>query len=169
MCDLPFGEVASPTDRDSYLLLSTPEWGIAMNTLPTVQFFTGRSELFARDGRRWRRLTPEDDAHGFTGFNCETRETNVGVYVTKRPNALLRIGFDLWKLSANLQPAVTARLERRWTREASTFSKPLQRSASRSAHFSKSFVRFEIAPERVEEWKAELSAVLSNPESYEQL
>jgi hypothetical protein len=137
--------------------------------MPVVKFFAGRSELFARDGRKWRRMSCEDEAHGFTGFNRGTNEASVGVYATKRPNGLMRVGFDLWGLSAKLQPTTVERIESRWRQEASAFSKPLQRSAARRAHFSRSFAMFEIAPEHVESWKCALSTVLENPESYEQL
>jgi hypothetical protein len=89
--------------------------------------------------------------------------------VERRPNGLLRIGFDLWRLSVNLQPAVIERLQDRWRRESETLSKSLLRSAQRRSHFSKSFGRFEVASERLEEWKSELAAVLSNPESYERI
>lgn len=140
-----------------------------MNT-PIVKFFTGRSELFVRDGRKWHRLTAEDEARGFTGICRETHEANVGVYVTKRPNGLMRVGFDLWKLGANLRASVIERIANRWQqREAVNLSKSMLRSVDRRVHISKSFARFEISLHRLEEWQAELSAVLSNPESYQSL
>src|SRR5206468_2679846 len=134
---------------------------------PLVRCFSGRSELFVRDGRKWRRMSCEDEAHGFTGFNRETREPNVGIYIESRPNGLVRVGFDLWKLDANLRPAVIERIESRWRQEADRLSKPLLRHAARRAHFSKSFMRFEISSERIDEWNLELESFLSDPDSYE--
>lgn len=134
---------------------------------PHVQYFSGRQDSFIQCGSVWHRLTPEDAARSHTVYDRETREPSVGVYVERRPNGLLRIGFDLWKLNANLRPAVIERLENRWRQEAASLSKPMLRSVSRRAHFSKSFMRFEVAPEWIEEWTAELSAVLENPDSYE--
>lgn len=141
-----------------------------MNTPPIVKFFSGCSECFVQDDDRWRRLTPEDDAHGFTGFNRETNEASVGVYATKRPNDLLRIGFDIFKLSANLRPAVIERIKKQWQqREAVNLSPPLLRAVGRRVHVSKSFAQLEISIHRLAEWESELSAILSNPESYESL
>ena len=134
---------------------------------PQVRCFSGRQDSFVQDGERWRRTTPEDEAHFHTGFDHETHEPSVGIYIERRPNGLLRIGFDIWKLSLNLRPAVIERVENRWRQEAASFSKSLLRSTSRRSHFSNSFARFEIAPERLEAWKAELEHVLSNSESYE--
>ncbi len=34
------------------------------------------------------------------------------MYIVRRPNGLLRMGFDIWKLNANLRPAVIERMER---------------------------------------------------------
>jgi hypothetical protein len=134
-----------------------------------VCFFSGKSESFFRVGSEWHRADAEDEAKAFSGYDRETHEPNVGIYVTPRPNRLLRIGFDLWKINANLRPEAIERLQNRWRQEAATLSKSMLRSALRRSHFSKSFMRFEISPERLEAWKSELSAVLSNPESYEQI
>lgn len=134
---------------------------------PVIQFFAGRCELFTQDGSRWRRLSVAEEAHDFTGFDRQTRETSLGVSIERRPNGLLRIAFDLWKLDVNLQPAAIERLEKRWQQEASAFSKPLLRSVNRRVHFSKSFAQFEVTAENVEGWKNELVSVLENPESFE--
>jgi hypothetical protein len=136
---------------------------------PQIRYFSGKSDSYFQFGSEWRRATPEDEAHQFTGFDRTPREPSVGVYVTRRPNGLLRIGFDLWRLGVNLQPPLIERLQNRWREEAATLSKSILQSALRRSHFSKSFMRFEISPERLEEWKCELSAVLSNPESYVQI
>lgn len=137
-------------------------------TPPVVAFYSGRMESFVGDGPgNYRRMTPEDAAKMHTGYDRETHEPNVGIYIVRRPNGLLRIGFDLWKINANLCPAVIERLEKRWRQEAASLSKSMLRHVSHRAHFSKSFARFEVLPERVEPWKDELSAVLSSPESYE--
>jgi hypothetical protein len=167
--DLRCREVENTFSRGSHSSLSTPAWGIAMNMPPIVKFFSGRSELFARDDHRWCRLTPEDEAHDFTGFNRETNEVNVGIYATRRPNGLVRVGFDVWRIGANLRPLAIERLENRWRQEATSLSKSLFRSASRRSHFSKSFARFEIAPERLEAWRCELESILSNPDAYESI
>ena len=136
---------------------------------PQVRIFSGKSDSFFQFGTEWRRATSEDEAHAYTGFDGTTREPSVGIYVTKRPNSLMRIGFDLWRLGVNLQPAVIERLQDRWRRESETLSKSMLKSALRRSHFSKSFARFEISPERIEGWKAELESVLSDPASFETL
>lgn len=105
-----------------------------------------------------------------TGLDRQTHEPSVGVYAVALGNGLVCIGFDLWRLDINLQPAAIDRIERRWRqREAATLSKPMLRAVARRAHFSKSFARFEIAPERLGEWQLELFAIISNPESYQSL
>jgi hypothetical protein len=43
------------------------------------------------------------------------------------------------------------------------------RHATRRSHFSKSFARFEVAADRLEEWKLELESVLSDPTTYEHI
>jgi hypothetical protein len=136
---------------------------------PQIRFFSGRSESFIQVGSDWRRCSPEDEAHSFTGYDRTTHEPCVGVYIERRPNTLLRIGFDLWKLNANLRPAAIDRIETRWRREAAGLSKSMLRSVGRRAHFSRSFARFEVAPEHLEAWKAELESILSNPASFEPL
>ena len=134
---------------------------------PLVRFFSGRSQSFVQFGGVWRRMTPEDEARSHTGYDRETHEPNIGIYVIRRPNGLLRIGFDLWKLDMNLRPATIESLERRWREHSASFSKSLKRSTARRAHFSKSFACFEIAPECVEKWNQELEIVLSSPDSFE--
>jgi hypothetical protein len=150
----------------SALLTQVPTTGY----LPNVRFFSNRSELFMQCGSTWCRMTPEDEAQFHTRHDRETREANVGAHVVCRPNGLLRIGFDLWKLNANLRPAVIERLKNRWRQqEAASLSKSMLHHAQRRAYFTRSFARFEISPDRLEDWKSELSAVLSNPESYQSL
>lgn len=136
---------------------------------PQVHCFSGRSESFVQDGDRWRRMTPEDEAHSHTGFDHESHEPSVGIYIERRPNGLLRIGFDIWKLSLNLVPAVIERIESRWRQESASFSKPMLRSVGWRAHFSKSFMRFEVSPERLEAWSCELESILSDPDTYEHI
>ena len=135
--------------------------------IPVIRFFAGRSESFAQSESGWRRLTSEDEAKMFSGHDRETHEPSIGVYVVRRSNALLCVGFDLWKINLNLSPAAIARIEKRWRQESSALSKSMLKSVLRRSHFSKSFAKFEISPERIEEWKSELAAVLSNPESYQ--
>lgn len=134
---------------------------------PCVRFFTGRSESFIQCGEQWHRLNCEDEAKSCTGYDRQTHEPHLGLFILKRPNGLLQLGFDLVKLDWNLRPDTIERLKARWRAEAATFSKPLLRSAERRAHFSKSFAEFEVAPENVEGWKAALGAILENPASYE--
>jgi hypothetical protein len=136
---------------------------------PVVRFFSGRSEMFVGTGADWRRLTPEDEARLFTGFDKETKEPAVGVYVVPR-SGHRRMGFDLWRIGANLKPDVIARLRERWRAEsANVFSKTALRAAARRVHFSKSFIVLETTPERVDAWKAELESILLNPNTYESI
>jgi hypothetical protein len=134
---------------------------------PSVRFFAGRSETFIESDTGWRHMSPEDEARSRTGLDRETHEPNIGIHVVRRPNGLVRIGFDLWKLDVNLRLATVENLESRWREQAARFSKPLLRSVSRRAHFSKSFAQFEVAPEELEGWKHELESVLSSVDSFE--
>jgi hypothetical protein len=143
--------------------------GIRTSVPPLVHFFSGRSESFVQFGGGWRRMTPEDEARARTGYHPITGVSSVGVSVVRRPNGLVRVAFDLMRLDLNLHPSAIEHLQSRWKNEAAKFSKSLQRSTSRCAHFSKSFASFEIAPESIEEWKGELEAALSNLDSYELL
>jgi hypothetical protein len=136
---------------------------------PIVHFFSGRSKSFVQCGSEWHRLTSEDEARLATGFSRESREPNMGVYVSRRPNGCVRIGFDLARLDVKLQPSAIERLERRWHEEAASFSKPLFRSVQRRVHFARSFAQFEVSPEHVEGWKLELESILSDPNSYESI
>jgi len=137
---------------------------------PHVQFFSGRQETFLQSGDTWHRATPEDSAKIHTGLDRESHEPNVGVYIVQRPNDLVRVGFDLWKIDANLRPSVLERLESRWReREAVNLSKSMVRRVGRRVHISKSFARFEVSVHRLEEWKAELESILSDPNTYESI
>jgi hypothetical protein len=136
---------------------------------PSIRFFADTSESFVQFGDEWRRLTQEDEARMHTGYDRLSHEPSVGIYIVRRPNGLVRVGFDLWKLNANLRPAVIERLENRWRQESASLSKSMLRSTLRRSHFSRSFARFEVSPERLEGWKQELESILSNPDSYEQI
>jgi hypothetical protein len=137
---------------------------------PNIRFFSGRSESFVQDGDRWRRMSPEDEAKMYTGYDRENHEPNVGVYIVRRPNGLVRVGFDLWKIDANLRPSIIERIANRWQRrEAVNLSASQLRAVGRRVHISKSFARFEISVHRLEEWRTELESILSNPESYESI
>jgi hypothetical protein len=71
-------------------------------------------------------------------------------------------------LNTNLRPSVIEQLKKRWCqREATNLSKSMLREIDRRTYFSRSFAQFEIAPERLEEWKLELLSVLSEVDSYE--
>jgi len=135
-----------------------------------IRFYSGRQESFIGDGPNcWRRMTPEDAARLHTGFDHETREPHVGIYISSQ-NGRAKIGFDLWRLGLNLAPAALARLEARWrSDDAVLFSQTALRTIHRKVHFSKSFATVVTMPERVEWWRAELESLLVNPESYEQL
>jgi hypothetical protein len=148
----------------SALFTQVPTMGYPAN----VRFFGGRPELFMQCGSSWCRMTPEDEAQLHTGYDQETREPIVGVYVIRRPNGLVRIGWNLWELNTNLQPSVIEQLKNRWRqREATNFSKSMLREIDRRTYFSRAFAQFEIAPERLGEWKLELLSVLSEAGSYE--
>jgi hypothetical protein len=136
---------------------------------PTVSFFSGRSNSYVQCGAEWHRLTPDDDARLHTGFDRETREPSLGVSIVRRPNGLVRVAFDLARLDVRLHPSAIERLEARWRGEAASLSRSLLRSVNRRAHFARSFVQFEVAPENVEGWKRTLEARLSNPDSYESI
>jgi hypothetical protein len=143
---------------------------IASSTLPLiVHFCAGRSHSFALDGDGWRRLTIEGEAVNCSGVNRETGEAGVGVYVARRPNGLLRIGFDVCRLGVSLRPAAIERLKERWISETSGLSKPLMRSVNSRAHFSRSFAQFEVSPERLAEWKLDLESILTDARLYESI
>jgi hypothetical protein len=145
---------------------------IAFNIPPSIRVFSGRSESFIQSGPgfTWIRLTPEDDAKRATGYNRDTRAPNVGVYVIRAGSGRVKVGFDLWRLSANLTRAVLTRLENLWRSEdAPLFSKTAHRTLDRKVHFSASFVTIVALPERVAFWTDEFVSVLSNPDSFEPL
>ena len=144
----------------------------AFDTPPNVRVFSGRSESFVQSGpgSQWIRLTAEDEAKRATGYNRETKVPSVGVYVLPPKNGRVKVGFDLWRLSANLTPTVLERLENRWRSEdARLFSKTALRALGCKVHFSKSFVTVMTLPERVAFWTDEFASVLSNPDSFEAL
>ncbi len=139
---------------------------------PTVYVFNRRSESFIQSGpgSTWHRLTAEDEAKRATGHNRETKEPSIGVFVFPPRNGRVKVGFDLWRLSANLRLDVLARLENRWrSDDAPLFSKAALRALDRKVHFSSSFVTIVTLPERVAFWTDEFVSVLSNPGSFEPL
>jgi hypothetical protein len=133
---------------------------------PRVAFYEKSTGSYVDWGGQWRRATSEDLARMHTGRAVESRELHVGVYVCRRPNGLVRIGFDLWKIDANLRLEIVERIAERWRQQVATLSKSMQRSIGRRAHFSKTFMRCEVKPENVESWKFELAAVLEDPASF---
>ena len=134
---------------------------------PRVLFFSKPSESYFQVGSEWRRATPEDEARFHTGFNVGTGEPSIGIYLVPRPNGLTRIGFDLWRLGSTFRRDVVERLQTRWNRESAVLSKSLLKSASRRSHFSPSFLRCEIQPDRVEGWKREFEETLTDLTSFE--
>jgi hypothetical protein len=137
---------------------------------PTVKFYSGRQQTFLSDGpTQWRRMTPEDGARLHTGYDRETREPHLGVYIVPVSNGLVRIGFDVFRLNLQIRESTIDRLQHRWRDEAAALPKTLLRRLYRRTHFSRSFAKFEVQPEDVERWKEELECVLSNPETYESL
>ena len=137
---------------------------------PVVRFYSGRQQTFLSDGpSRWRRTTPEDAARLHTGYDRETREPHLGVYIVPVGNGFRRIGFDVFKLNLNLRESTMARLEQRWREQSASLPKTQLRHLRRRAHFARSFARFEVQPENVERWKDELECILSNPDTYESI
>lgn len=137
---------------------------------PLVRVFSRRSESFVQTGpgSTWHRLTAEDEAKRATGHHRETKAPSIGVYVLPPKNGRVKVGFDLWRLSANLTRDVLARLENRWrSNDAPLFSKTALRTHDRRVHFSPSFVTVVTLPERVAFWIDEFVSVLSNPRSFE--
>ena len=137
---------------------------------PVVKFYSGRQESFIGDGPGcWRRMRPEDAARLHTGYDRETREPHLGVYIVPVGNGLRRIGFDVFKLNLNFRESAMAPLEQRWREQSASLPKTQLRHLLRRAHFARSFATFEVQPENVERWKDELECVLSNPETYESI
>ena len=137
---------------------------------PTVKFYAGRQETFLSDGpTHWRRMRPEDAARLHTGYDRETREPHLGVYIIPVGNGLRRIGFDVFKLNLNFRESTMERLEQRWREQIASLPKTQLRHLLRRAHFARSFAQFEVQPDSVEEWEEELESILSNPETYESI
>ena len=135
---------------------------------PTVKFYSGRQESFIGDGPgRWRRMTPEDMAKAHTGYDHESREPHLGVFIIPVGNGFRRIGFDVIRLNLNIRESTMERLEQRWREQSASLPKTRLRHLLRRAHFARSFARFEVQPENVERWKDELECVVTNPETYE--
>jgi hypothetical protein len=134
-----------------------------------VKFFAGPSESFILDGSRGRRVTPREEAHFHTGYNRASGDVHIGAFVEPRKNGLVRVGFDVIRLDLDLRPQVIERIRDRWTAESARFSKPLLKSASCRAHFSKTFAEFEISPTQLESWKEELTSILSESGSFVEL
>jgi hypothetical protein len=135
-------------------------------TIPVTFHGPQRSQYYVEAPRGWRRLLPREESHASTGYDLH-REAHLGVSVTRRQNGRYRIAFDVFRLNLKLTASVLDRIERRWREQASTFSKPIQRRMT--LHTSASFVELETFPERVEEWKSFLEALLTSSGSYEQL
>jgi hypothetical protein len=114
-----------------------------------------------------RRTTPEDDAHYHTGYLLGTRKPNLGVAIVRRANGLVKIAFDLIRIDVNLRADTIEELRNRWLSESAAFSKALLKSASRRAHFSKTFASFEVEPSRLDAWKRKLSIILSDPKNFD--
>jgi hypothetical protein len=141
----------------------------AFHIAPTVRVFNKRSESFIQSGpgSAWHRLTVEDEAKRATGHNRDTKAPSIGIYVIRSGRGRMEVGFDLWRLSANLTQAVVTRLENLWrTEDAPLFSKTALRTLDRKVHFSASFVTVVTLPEWVAFWTDELVSVLENPDSF---
>jgi|HubBroStandDraft_6_1064221.scaffolds.fasta_scaffold702471_2 hypothetical protein len=137
---------------------------------PVTRFYSGRQETFLSDGPTcWRRATPEDMARIHTGYDRESREPHLGVYIVPVSNGLVRIGFDVFRLSLHIRDSIVERLQSRWRGEAASLPKTLLRRLYRRTHFSRSFAKFEVQPEDLGRWKEELECVLTNPDTYESL
>jgi len=124
----------------------------AFQIAPNVRVFNKRSESFVQSGpgSTWHRLTAEDEAKRATGCHRETKAPSIGVYVIRTNGGRVKVGCDLWRLSANLTSSVLSRLENRWrSDDAPLFSKTALRALDRKVHFSASFVTVVTLPERV--------------------
>jgi hypothetical protein len=137
-------------------------------TAPTVKVYSGRQESFYANGPHdWRRMTAEDTAKAHTGYDSQTREPRLGVYILPRPNGLARMGYDNSKLGVNVREDVLERMAARWREQVATLPKTQLRRLLNRAHFCRTFVRFDTQPENVNGWTRELDSILSSPESYE--
>ncbi len=144
----------------------------AFHIAPVVRVFNKRPESFVQSGpgSTWIRLTAEDEAKRATGHNRETKAPSIGVYVIRTNGGRVKVGFDLWRLAANLTQAAVTRLANLWrTEDAPLFSKTALRALDRKVHFSASFVTVVTLPERVAFWTDEFVSILSNPDSFEPL
>jgi hypothetical protein len=139
----------------------------AITTPPTVKIYSGRQESFYANGPHdWRRMTAEDTAKAHTGYDSQTPEPRLGVYILPRPNGLVRMGDNI-KLAVNVREDVLERMAARWREQVATLPKTQLRRLLNRAHFCRTFVRFDTQPESVDGWTRELESILSNPESYE--
>jgi hypothetical protein len=114
-------------------------------------------------------MTAEDTAKTHTGYDRQTHEPRLGIFILPRRNGFVQIGYDNIKLSLNVRESVLERISARWRMQVSTLPKTQLRRLLGRAHFCRTFVRFETQPEDVEDWKRELESILSNPESYEKI
>jgi hypothetical protein len=85
-------------------------------------------------------MTPEDMARAHTGYERESREPHLGIYIVPVGNGLTRIGFDVFKLNLQLRESTIERLQRRWREEAALLPKTLLRRVLGRTHLARSFV-----------------------------
>jgi hypothetical protein len=137
-------------------------------TAPFVEFFSGRQEAYVGvPGLSWRRVTPKEAAHSFTGRDRDSHEPRVGVFIAALPGDIVRIGFDLMRLDVNLTESTRERLHALYATRSAKWSKAELRRTRDRVHFSKSFAEFVVREEHVNVWKDELAQVLSDPGSFE--
>jgi hypothetical protein len=135
---------------------------------PSVEFFSGRQDAYIGiPGLSWRRVTAKEAAHGFTGRGRDSHEPRIGVFVAVLQGGMARLGFDLWRLDVNLTESACERLRALHAARSARWSKAELRRTRDRVHFAKTFGEFVVKREDVEEWKDELSHVLSDPGSYE--
>lgn len=134
---------------------------------PSVEFFAGRQETFERTPNgSYRRMTAKDAANLHTGSSSDG-QSHVGVFFSPRQNGMVEVGFSLWRLAANLTPATCEQLREHFVSRSRAWSKSELRYSRDRVHFAKTFAEFVVREGEVDEWKVELSVVLSDPGSYE--
>lgn len=142
--------------------------------VPSLKYFSAKSDSYVWFDGRCVRLTPEDDARFHTGFSQPNREPQLGISITRRQNGLFRFTVDLWRLDVRLRDRVVRHVESRWEAQASAagflgLSKSAFRRVLRRATFTNTLLQFETTQLGVDEWKFELAAILSDSDSYESL
>lgn len=137
---------------------------------PSVEFFSGRQEAFERASNgSFRRMTVKEAANLHTGSSRDGQESHIGIFISPRQHGMVEAGFSLYRLAVNLTLAACERLRKRFTSRSAAWSKSELRYSRDRVHFAKTFAEFVIRASELDEWKVELSVVLSDPRSYESI